>query len=424
MSFLRISRLLSFNAVLLLLLSACSQPMALMPTPNLYAKNQYLDEKVPSSYRKPNMELIYVTDRAATPNGKERYSSGRSNSMAFGVANVGFEDKTLDWDKLLVESNKDKRAVKYLYSMNQANEVGRFPASPYTFKPSADGMKIDASVLKQKSIQEEKLKNLIRDKLNKSKKKDVVLFVHGFNNTFNESVFTLAGIWHFLERQAVPLVYSWPAASGGLTGYFKDRESGEFTIFHLKETLRVLFDMPEIENIHIIAHSRGTDVVTSTLRELVIENRARGGDPAKDFGIENLILAAPDLDFGIIQQRLMAEQFGPAFGQITIYTSSGDNALGLSQWLMSSLRFGRLSSQDVGQNAQDIFQAVGNVSLVKVPKSDGFGGHDYFHSNPAVSSDLLSVIMHNAPPGSKARPLTRIENNFWSLPADYLIEPK
>jgi len=304
--------------------------------------------------------------------------------------------------------------------MERATELGRFPESPYVFKPTASGMHIDPNVLKQKNLNEKKLGDIIRERLKTSDSKDVTLFVHGFDNTFEESVFTLAGIWHFLERQSVPLVYSWPAAGGGITEYFKDRESGEFTIFHLKETLRLLASVPEIENINIIAHSRGTDVVTSTLRELIIENRAGGGDPAKDLRIANLILAAPDLDFGVIKQRLMAEQFGPAFGQVTIYTSPGDTALGLSQWLMSSLRFGRLSSKDIGENERDIFQAIGNVSLIRVPKSSGFVGHDYFHSNPAVSSDLINLILHKAPPGSKKRPLKRIENNFWSLPQSYL----
>ena len=87
---------------------------------------------------------------------------------------------------------------------------------------------------------------------------------------------------------------------------------------------------------------------------------------------------------------------------------------------MNSLRFGRLKSKDVGLNEREIFQAVGNVSLIKVPKPSGFVGHDYFHSNPAVSSDLINLILYKALPGSKERPLMRIENNFWSLLSDYL----
>jgi len=55
-------------------------------------------------------------------------------------------------------------------------------------------------------------------------------------------------------------------------------------------------------------------------------------------------------------------------------------------------------------------------------KPGSFIGHDYFHSHPAVSSDLINLILHKAPPGSKERPLKNLENNFWSLDSDYLIE--
>ena len=67
------------------------------------------------------------------------------------------------------------------------------------------------------------------------------------------------------------------------------------------------------------------------MRELLIEHR-RTEDLKKYFKIANLILAAPDLDYGVVRQRLLAEQFGTAFGQITVYTTSGDKALSLSQF--------------------------------------------------------------------------------------------
>jgi esterase/lipase superfamily enzyme len=119
------------------------------------------------------------------------------------------------------------------------------------------------------------------------------MFVHGFNNTFDYAAKTLAGISHFLQRRQVPLLYSWTA--GGIRGYVVDKVSGEFTIFHLKETLRTLMVIPEIDNLHIIAHSRGTDVITTALKELITENRGTNRNMKEDFGIENLVLAAPDL---------------------------------------------------------------------------------------------------------------------------------
>ena len=76
--------------------------------------------------------------------------------------------------------------------------------------------------------------------------------------------------------------------------------------------------MPEIEKIHIVAHSRGSDVTTTALRELMLESRAKGNNVKEEFRIANLIMAAPDLDFGVMTQRLMAEKFGTAIGRITI----------------------------------------------------------------------------------------------------------
>lgn len=407
--------------IIFLLISGCSTPMALMPTPTIFLNNSYSEKQTPEQQRQAEIELVYVTDRSPIEGNQKTYGSNRSASMAFGTTTVGFKNHGVDWNTLKDYSEQKKRASKLFYAMRHVEEKGRFPSTPYVFKKTQKGVQIDEKVSAQKLQETKKLRNIVLKKLSQSQSKDVVLFVHGYNNTFDEANFTLAGMWHFLNRQGVPITYSWPATSNKLLGYFMDRESSEFTIFHLKETLRILFDTPEIENIHLIAHSRGTDVATTALRELLIEYRAAGKNPRKAFKIANLILAAPDLNFGVIKQRLMAEQFGIGFGQITVYTSDGDNALGLAQFMMKGIRFGRVASLDIGLNERNIFERVGNVSLIKVPRShEGKFGHDYFFSNPAVSSDIIRIIQTQAKPGTAPRPLTLIENNFWSLPANYL----
>jgi esterase/lipase superfamily enzyme len=228
-----------------------------------------------------------------------------------------------------------------------------------------------------------------------------------------------AEMWHFIGRRGVPSLYSWPAARGGLFGYFIDRESGEFTIFHLKEFLRLLASSPEVERIHILAHSRGTDVVTTALRELVIETRAAGKNPTESLRIANLVLAAPDLDMDIVRQRLMAEQFGPAIGQITIYTTQADKALSASQTLMSGTRFGRVQQTDLGGRERRIFTEVTNVNIIEVQGVGGVIGHGYIHSSPAASSDVILILQGGSRPGDPARPLTHEVLNFWTMPKDY-----
>ena len=156
-------------------------------------------------------------------------------------------------------------------------------------------------------------------------------------------------------------------------------------------------------------------MTTTALRELVIENRAAGINPLESLKISNLILAAPDLDFEVMQQRLMAEHFGPAIGKITIYTSRQDKALRLSQLVMSGLRFGRVRANDVEVNEREVFAAAGNVDFIQVPKIKRFIGHSYFHNNPAVSADLIKVIKTSSKPGSPERPMFSLGGNFLQM---------
>ena len=248
---------------------------------------------------------------------------------------------------------------------------------------------------------------------------EIHIFVHGFNNSFDRSAVSLTELCHFLGRRGVPVLYTWPAARGGLFGYFVDRESGEFTIYHLKNLIRLLASFSEVERINILAHSRGTDVTTTALRELIIEARAAGRSPRKVYRIENLIMAAPDLDFDVVRQRLMAEKIRPAFGKITVYTTDSDKALGLSQTLMSGTRFGRIRVTDLGEQEQAIFKIVRNVAFVDVHGVGGFTGHAYYLNNPSTSSDIIRVINAGYEPGSPGRPLTHRALNFWEMPIDY-----
>lgn len=147
-------------------------------------------------------------------------------------------------------------------------------------------------------------------------RKEVFVFVHGVNTSFETAAVQAAGGWHFLGREGVAMLYTWPARSISPLTYAYDRESGEFTIFHLKQTLRALAATPEVEKVHVVAHSRGADVATSALRELVIEAWAGGEDPRTRFKVDNLVLIAADLDFGVVMQRLVAEALGAAVGRL------------------------------------------------------------------------------------------------------------
>lgn len=419
--------------ILLPLITACASTHKAPPTPNIYGPNApYPAQNISAAEQGVESKIFYVTDRKITEDDKAnkkdgeliKYGKLRSESMAFGSVTIAYEnDKSkedLSWDRLVKLSQIKKGRPTIQSEITSVDEIRRFPATPLIFNVTPEGIRVDADEKALYGASIEKMQKEVRDRLKAAKQTDVILYVHGFNNAFDDAVLDLNDVWHFSGRYGVPIAYTWPSGSGNLLGYFTDRESGEYTVYHLKETIRLLAAIPEVENIHILAHSRGTDISTTALRELIIEHRAAGKKPRESLKIKNLMLAAPDLDYGVVTQRLIAEKFGPAFGQITIYMNEDDSALGFAQSLMRGIRFGKLTTEGQSEREAQIFNNVKNVSFVNVKGVKGFVGHGYFSEHPGALSDIITVIKTNSKPGSAQRPLTHVEGNFWSLDLDYL----
>jgi esterase/lipase superfamily enzyme len=258
--------------------------------------------------------------------------------------------------------------------------------------------------------------------------KEVYLFVHGYNNTFSDSVITVAQMWHFLGRAGVPVAYSWPAgASGLLRGYTRDSESSEFTVFHLKQCLRMIASCPEVEKINILAHSRGTAVTMSALRELHLEIAGSGRSTREVLKLGTLVLAAPDLDVDTVIQRMVTVRLGRVPERFALYVNKSDKALSMSNWLFEGItRLGALDSKMFTPEELAYARNEKNVQIIEARVSDtGAFGHDYFHSNPAVSSDIILLMRYAYPPGADSgRPLRINPNGFWYIDDEYPGPPK
>jgi len=413
------------SLLLPLVLVGCSSTPKLMPTPNIYTdEGSYPESEVPQSLKNNEVDLLFVTDRSPefTDDGNLEYGTGRSASAGFGSAIVEIGDD-LSWPELVAISENKSRSDSPAIHVTSRTELDRFPATPHKFLVVEGKVKVDPEVQAVYGQVASHFRQEINRRMLLAGRNEVQIFIHGFNNDFDGAAVSLAELWHFLGRRGVPLLYSWPAARGGLFGYFVDRESGEFTIYHLKNLIRLLASFPEVERINILAHSRGSHVMATALRELIIEARASGRNPRELYRIENLILAAPDLDFEIVRQRLIAEKIGPAFGKITVYTTDTDKALGMSQALLGGTRFGQIRVEDLGEQEQAIFKVVKNVSFIDVLGVRSFIGHAYYLDNPSTSSDIIRTINIGAKPGSPERPLTHRILNFWEMPVDYPNSP-
>lgn len=402
-----------------------------MPTPNLIAdEGRAAFEGVPHELRTANAEIVFVTDRVPEGDGPRgvRYGAHRSPTLAFGLATVEFGDGE-SWDDLVSASIERRRGRDVPIRVSNVRELGR--AKGHVGIPRVEGENVIESEETMEAMREaiDSFGALIASKLALTPRKEVFLFIHGFNNKLEDGVLTIAQLWHFLGRIGVPIAYSWPAGSGGaLRGYTEDRESSEYTIYHLKAAIRALASFPDVENIHIIAHSRGTDVAITSLRELVIEYRAAGRSVRNDLKIGHFMLAAPDLDSQVVSQRIGRERVNVAPRTITIYVSPYDQAIGLAEWLFrSENRIGRQSYDSLSDFTKQNLGVFGNMTVVQamVHKSRADPhGHSYFYRHPGASSDVIRLLRDDRAPGAEhGRPLHQLGPGFWQLFPDYPDTP-
>lgn len=409
--------------LLAMLIAGCGQE--LMATPNLHANSKSDPfEDVPASLRTSRVELIYATDRQAIPNSRNelRYGYDRSMSLAFGECTVEI-GRDMSWEELVRISRTQNRFAGVPIAVKEIRRTGSFPATPTPLVRENDGYVDDPETLTRIAESEQQLRALISRHLERTPRKDVFIYVHGFNNTFEYAACVMGQIWHFLGRTGVPIIYTWPAGSpeGALGGYTHDRESGEFTGYHIKQFLRTVASCPDVRKIHLIAHSRGTDVVMTALRELNIENRSAGKNTRSALKLGNMVMAAPDLDAEVTTQRTAAERLLQIQDRLTVYVSSTDRAIGIADLLFGSKqRIGQIRFQDLTPEQRKAIESLPQVNFVEARVRAGLIGHDYFFSSPAVSSDLVLILRDNRAPGAEnGRPLIKRQNNYWEINDDY-----
>jgi esterase/lipase superfamily enzyme len=405
------------------LLVGCQQE--LMPTPNLYAKSKDNPfENVPQVLRSNRVEVIYATDRAPVQDKKGglQYGYERSKSLAFGVCSVEI-GRNLSWDDLVRESRTQTRSKSLPLAVREIQELGRFPAVPDLAAFDRNTFVENPEVIAKRAATERQAITLLSDRLSRTPRREAYVYIHGFNNTFEDAAFVMAGLWHFIGRTGIPIIYTWPAGSpeGALGGYTHDSESGQFTGYHLRQFLKAIASCPDIEKIHLIAHSRGTDVLMTALRELNLEYRAAGKQTRSELKLGNLILAAADLDFEVTSQRIMAELLPLIPERMTVYVSQTDRAIGIADLLLGSKRrIGQLRWTDLSPEQRKALEAMSQMQVIDVLARTDFVGHSYFHASPAVSSDVILLLRDNRSPGAEnGRPLIKRQEGFWEIDETY-----
>jgi len=425
--------------IALLGVGGCATTHPLMPTPVLYtgAQAKPLFTEAPAVVRTPPLELMYFTDRAAAPSGDAQapYTSERSRSEAFGTTTVLFGDG-MTWDRLVKQSLQVDRSPSVDMTLGPTKEIGRFPSIPYQYAVTPAGLTRAPAVLEADEAATRALQAEVARRVATSARKEVVLYVHGVDNTFEDAALTMGELCHFLGREFVCAIFTWPAAGtrGVLFGYEVDYESSLFATEHLRKTIRAIAGTPGLQKIHLLAHSRGSDVLLTAVSDLSVEAYTQQSNVEQRYKIGNIVLMAPDLDpdvavaklfkvasdpevpYGSVPNPRVVFERMPGF-HITSYVSPGDKALATSGWLFGSIfRLGRLDETMLTPNQLQHLRTLGMIDVIQVQGTTDFIGHSYFRSNPEASADLIAMLRYGLAPGDPDRPLELVEKPFYRIP--------
>jgi len=211
--------------------------------------------------------------------------------------------------------------------------------------------------------------------------RDVLIYVHGFNTSYDDARFRLAQIVADGHFGGVPVLFTWPA-SNTLLDYEAAKESAAASRDSLSKLLQELATIQGVGRVQIVAHSMGTWLAMEALRETAI-----AGYPDLNGRLGNVMLAAPDIDLSVFRAQIARLDAS----HISVLVSPNDRALSLSRRLAGGRqRVGALDPNNTEDSAA--LQRLGVKVYDLSSESSGFVGHDTYANAPEVIRQLGAQI--------------------------------
>jgi esterase/lipase superfamily enzyme len=282
--------------------------------------------------------------------------------------------------------------------------VYRIPLTDIVIYAEKEDPALHFTLQEVEALSREDFLALVRERLQRSSQYagHALVFVHGYNTTFDYALYRTAQIAYDLGFDGAPFVYSWPS-NGAILSYPYDRESAEQAQPHLREFLELVTRETGAKSVSIIAHSMGNQLLLPVLREL-----KRSAPPGIE--ISELIMAAPDV--GRDNFAFLAREIRGLAKGVTLYASATDRALLASRQFWSTPRAGEVPTE--GPFVLDGIDTIDVTAL----STEVFGlNHSGFAERTPLIADIRQLIQKNMrPPESREPKLQRVpagERQFW-----------
>jgi len=319
-------------------------------------------------------QILYGTNREAAPSSQpalRRYGNKVAATPEYGVCTVRLPHRARGQDliaELAPEPSPELPARKLL---------GAAPKQK-TDRHDRD-TRLRGQLESVRQLGPSAFSEHLRHLTDRSAQQDVLVFVHGFNVSYDEAVLRATQVAADLPFNGAIVLYSWPS-QGGVDNYERDGTvilDSELAFTEFLTT--VATSVPAEAKINIVVHSMGNRLVQRSLWRLPDEFT----DPPR---FEEIVFCAPDV--GIDEFRRNVRQAKKVSRRVTLYQCCNDAALIASMFRNKEERAG-------SPNAPVLIEGMDTIETAPVDSS--LLGHSYYGSNTSVLRDLFAIVKEHTP---------------------------
>lgn len=200
-------------------------------------------------------------------------------------------------------------------------------------------------------------------------RRDVLFFVHGYNNTTSDAVLRLAQFVEDTNFEGVPILFDW-ASAAQLSRYVYDLNSALIARTKIEDVSRIL-ERTNADNYNIFAHSMGGLLI---MESAVLQ--AKAGNINRTGRLRTVVLASPDIDMDLFRAQLGI--IGKVPERFYVFLSKDDEALSFSRRIAGGIpRVGAANADELTQ------LGVIAIDLSQIDDSSS-GSHSKFAGSPEV----------------------------------------
>jgi hypothetical protein len=319
-------------------------------------------------------------------------------------------DETLDWPtlhRLSLSADTEERPILELKQLEQL-------------------AKLDAGERVEDSPAVQAFFRRIDEALASSPNAELLVYVHGSNNTVPRAAAQASQFRHFTGRRMVVVVFMWPSA-GSILRYLTDVGNAAATVDTFARFVELLAAHTKASMIDVLAYSAGAQVTSPALAKLA---QPRLGETREQLRarlrLGQIYFTAPDIDTRRFVDDMKA--YVDLADRVTLSLNMNDSVLRFAAIVNRASRAGRPDPTELSAEqttflidaANELRFDMINVNPEDIPNLPP-GSHAFWYEDPWVSGDMLVQFLLNRPPDQRGLDdqATPAGKRYWGFPVDF-----